>query len=263
MQVEWADIKSLVSSGQTRLNFIERANEYLIIASATNVAFECFLDKDTPEAIEFESDFKAQWVNISQPIDSDGSLISRNKTTRTGWHFEPRSIDFTAGVAGSLYNRKHDGNTIDTGTDYGDASISFFDASGVAITQNGETLEQWQTRLNANCVRTQIDWQPTYDMDLIGTHVGILNAPDGIKRAYSWIIIAPDIPEFLAGSVPFLSGGWNLRHFKNSPSTFLDGRGVYTMLHDPDYNSNKIRVIIKHELNSNIELQFVAEHFKQ
>jgi hypothetical protein len=194
--------------------------------------------------------------------DSDGASIVRNKTTRSGWHYEPRSIDFTAGVAGSLYNRKHDGNTIDTGTDYGDAGLFFFDSSGVAITQGGETLEQWQTRLDAQCVRTQIDWQPTYEMDIIGATVGILNPPEGTDRGYVWIIIAPDIPSEYGGSVPFMAGGWNCRHFKGSPETFLDGRGVYPMAYDPIYNTNKIRVIVKHELNSRMEMQFIAEHFK-
>lgn len=256
MQVSWSDIKSLIASSQTRLNFVERENEYLVVASATNIAFTCVLEKGSSSAIEFESTYKNNWVHLVQPIDSDGSVILRNKTTRSGWHYEPRSLDFTTSVAGSLYNRKHDGNLIDTGTDYGDCTIKFFNSSGVEISQ--------QSVLDTDCVRTQIDWHPTYEMDIIGATVSALNPPSGNQRAYAWVIVAPDIPAQFGGSVPFLAGGWNLRHFagQGSGTTVLNGRGVKTFLPDPVNKTNKFRVVVKHDPGLKIELQFVAEHFK-
>lgn len=187
----------------------------------------------------------------TSPKDSDGSPLVRQKMTRSGWHFEPRSIDFITSVAGSLYNRRHNGNGIDDGTDYGDAVLKFFNAAGQELTSNYET-----------CVRTQLDWQPQYDMDIIGATVSAMNAPTGSDRAYAWVVVAPDIPENMGGSVPFMAGGWNLRFFKDAPTTFLDGRGVKAFAYDPVYNSNKFRVIIKHTAGAQIELQFVAEHFR-
>lgn len=263
MEVSWPDIKALVSSGQTRLNFIERTNEYFIVASATNVAFTCSLEKGSADATEFENDFKQTWLHLAQPIDSDGSVISRSKTTRSGWHYEPRSIDFITSKAGSLYNRTHTGNTVDDSPDYGDAVLKFFDANGLELTQGqGESLAGYQARLDSYCTRTQADWQPTYEMDIIGATVSVLNPPTGNERAYCWVIVAPDIPANMGGSVPFMAGGWNLRFFTLDQTTFLDGRGVKSMPYDPVYNSNKIRVVVKHEPGAKVELQFVAEHFK-
>lgn len=190
------------------------------------------------------------------PKDSDGSPLIRTKMTRSGWHFEPRSIDFTTSKLGSLYNRKSDGHTIDGGTDYGDCTIAFFDANGTDISG------QSQATLDTDCVKTQIDWQPQYDMDIIGATVSVLNAPTGTERGYAWVIVAPDIPANMGGSVPFMAGGWNLRFFANEPTTFLDGRGAKSFAYDPVYNSNKFRVIVKHEPGAKIELQFVAEHFR-
>lgn len=263
MQVTWPDIKNLVSTGQTRLNFIERENEYVIVASATNVAFTCNLEKGSADATEFESSFKAAWLNPSQPVDSDGSAIQRTKTTRTGWHYEPRSIDFITSKAGSLYNRTHTGNTIEDSPDYADCTLKFFDANGAELTQGqGESLAAFQVRLDSYCTRTQADWQATYDMEIIGATVSVLNPPTGNERAYCWVIVAPDIPANLGGSVPFMAGGWNLRFFTLDQTTFLDGRGVKFFAYDPIYNSNKIRVVVKHEVGARVELQFVAEHFR-
>lgn len=46
-----------------------------------------------------------------------------------------------------------------------------------------------------------------------------------------------------------------------SPSVSASGANK-GMPYDPVYNSNKIRVVVKHEAGAKIELQFVAEHFK-
>jgi hypothetical protein len=199
----------------------------------------------------------------NSPKDADGSSIVRTKTTRSGWHYEPRSIDFMTSKAGSLYNRRHAGNTIDDSPDYGDCTVKFFDANGLELTLGqGESEAGYQARLDSYCVRTQADWQATYDMEIIGATVSVLNPPTGSERAYAWVIVAPDIPAEYGGSVPFMAGGWNLRFFTLDQTTFLDGRGVKAFPYDPVYNSNKIRVVVKHGAGAKIELQFVAEHFR-
>ncbi len=264
MLVSWSDIKSLIDSNQARMNYINRANEYFIVASSVSIAFECAISKGTAEATEFEENYKETKTNLVEPIDSDGSRIQRSKTTKSGWHYEPRSLDFITAKASSLYNRKHDGNTIDTGTDYGDAAMFFFDASGNALVKGALSDSEYQDLLTANCVRTHIDWQPQYEMEIIGATVSLLNPPTGTERAYIWVIVAPEVPANLGGQVPFMSGGWNGRFFASTGSgtTFLDGRGIKYFAYDPVYNSNKFRVVVKHELGAQIEMQFVAEHFK-
>lgn len=198
------------------------------------------------------------------PRDSDGSTIVRTKTTRTGWHYEPRSLDFITSKAGSLYNRKHDGTTIDAGTDYGDCVLKFYDTAGTLLTQGqNESNNDFQTRLNANCCKTIVEWHPQYELEIIGATVSVLNPPTGTERGYVWVIVAPDVPANLGGQVPFLAGGWNLRFFTLDQSTFLDGRGIKYFPVDNVYGSNKFQVVCKHEVGAKIELQFVAEHFKE
>lgn len=199
------------------------------------------------------------------PRDSDGSIIQRGKFTKSGWHYEPRSIDFFTAKHNSLYNRKHDGNGIADGTDYGDCVIKFFDGSGgeLSFQQTGfesETDAQFQSRLDTDCVKTCVDWQPTYDMDIIGGIMMVQNSPT--TAAYMWTIVAPDIPENMGGSVPHVAGGWNLSFFNSRDKIMINGRGSKTVAYDPVFNSNKFRTIVKHAVGEQIGIQIVYEHFK-
>lgn len=197
------------------------------------------------------------------PKDSDGSPLYRSKTTEAGWHYEPRSIDFITSQAGSLYNRKHNGWTIDAGVDYGDAVLRFFDQSGNAITQGtSEALVDYQARLNGTCSVTYLDWHPQFELDIIGASVSVKNAPQGNERAYAWVIVAPDIPEGFGGSVPFMAGGWNLRFFAGDTEAQIDGRGVKRFKVDNVNNTNKFRTVIKHEIGAQIACQFIAQLYK-
>lgn len=200
-------------------------------------------------------------IVVSGPKDSDGSLINRTKTTRTGWHFEPRSLDFWTAQANSLYNRKHDTAGIYTGTSYGDAVLKFYNASNVELVQDiAESVSGFQSRLDTDCVVSVLDWQPTYEMDIIAGTISVRNPPE--DPSYMWAIVAPDLPAIYGGSVPFMAGGWNLSFLRDRDYIRFDGRGVKAMAYDPIYKTNKIRLVIKHPPGYQIGLQAVYEHFK-
>jgi hypothetical protein len=264
MEAPWSEFKAFVQGRSLSIQYITLGGNYICKAFDGNFTVQCLLpigvgDTDT---IDFEINFKDAGNKKLSQKDSDGATIMRSKTTRTGWHYEPRSIDFVTSKYNSLYNRRHTGNTLYDGTEYGDAALFFFDASGASLVKGAEESSvDFQTRLDENCVRTQIDWQSTVEIDIIGATVSILNPPSGEDRAWAWVIVAPDIPLAYGGSVPFMAGGWNLRFFEKESTTFLDGRGVKAFLPDFVYNSNKMRVVIKHELGAKIECQFVVEKF--
>lgn len=263
--LEWSVFKTKFVAKNMR--WIDRENFYFIYANDSIGRFETTILKDDgADHVDFETNFKSTANDPANiPVDSDGSQIIRPKTTKTGWHYEPRSIDFVTSKYGSMYNRKHNGNTIDDGTDYGDATLTFWDGSGgqLSFQQTGfesETENDFQTRLTANCVKTCIDWQPTYDMDVIGGALRVKNVP--VNRAYFWAIVAPDIPENMGGSVPFIAGGRALHMMPENGLISVDGRGIKTFLYDPVYNSNKFRVVIKHDVGLQIWLEIIFEHFR-
>lgn len=195
------------------------------------------------------------------PKDDDGSPIIKTKTTRTGWHFEPRSLDFYTAKFKSLYNRKHNSAPISDGTDYGDAWLKFFDSTDAELTQAvGESDADFQTRLTANCVKTFMEWQPQYDMDIIGAIVMVKNPP--VDPAYLWVLVAPDLTEAQGGSISFISGGWNLAFLPDKSIMYVNGRGVKSIAVDNVYNTNKLRLICKHSVGDQIGIQMIYEHFK-
>ncbi len=197
------------------------------------------------------------------PRDTDNAPITRNKTTQTGWHYEPRSLDFFTATYDSLYNRKVNGIGIPDGDDYGDADLHFYDASGIELIRaNYGSDALFQAALDSSCIKTVVNWQAVYDFDIIGGTLDILNPPTYPDRAYIWVVVAPDIPENLGGSVPYFAGGLPLHFFVNGKVIPFDGRGVKSFAYDPIYNSNKIAFTVKHEVGAKIGCNIILDHFK-
>lgn len=200
-------------------------------------------------------------VTLNAPEDSDNAPIFRPKTTKTGWHFEPRSLDWWTSKFKSLYNRKYDTATVSGGTDIGDANLLFYDASATRITpNNGESDADFQTRLDSNCVMTIMDWEPAYDYDIVGMFFQIRNPPT--TPGYLWMIMAPDIPVYLGGSIPLANGGWNLSFFADKATFDADGKGVKSLTYSAVYHTNKLRILIKHGIGEQIGIQIIPKHYK-
>ena len=74
------------------------------------------------------------------------------------------------GERGSLRCKKRNPIT-KASTDWGDVTLKFFKADGTELIQDtgaGETDGAFQARLDADCVFTQVDFEPPHDMEVIG-----------------------------------------------------------------------------------------------
>ena len=264
MELAWADFKTFATARSLSIQYAPiGANIHMRLIDGGFI-LECVIPSDVEHAdtIDFNTNFKPNGNKRQSQLDSEGAVMSRGKTTRTGWHYEPRSLDFVTSVFGSIYNRRHNGAGFYDGTDYGDATLHFFDSTNAELVKGStETAADYQIRLDANAIKTHVDWQSVVEIDIIGATVSVLSPPIGTNHAWAWIIVAPDIPAIYGGCVPFMAGGWNLRFFDKDSKTFIDGRGVKAFPPDFVYNSNKMRVVIKHELGARIECQFVVEKF--
>jgi hypothetical protein len=108
--------------------------------------------------------------------DTEDRPFVRNVVTHVDWYYSPHSLDFYSSKYKSLYNRKHDGNGIDDGTDVGDAELLFYDASGTLLTKGeAESDEEFQIRLTANCVKTIMSWEKVESFEVNGALLYILN----------------------------------------------------------------------------------------
>lgn len=190
-----------------------------------------------------------------EPTDSDGSRIFRPKVTKTGWHYEPRFINYQVGVYDSLNNKSLGG------VDIGDATLKFYNQAGTEMVKGGEESDaQFQARLDTDCVKTIMDWWPQYTWDAIGCIFKIMNVQ--ATEDLLWVIAAPDFPANLGGSVYLCNGGVPLNFFQEKETIYLNGRGSKVMEFIPGVPTNKLRAIVEHAAGSKQKLLFAYEHYR-
>ena len=201
-----------------------------------------------------------QTVALVGPTDSDDSIIVQPKTTKLGWHFSPRAMTFATATYQSLVCVKASGVAHD------DVTVKFFGANDVLLAKGeSETDQEFQTRLDTDCLATAVDFWPHFDIDLIAGGMKIKSVPTIDKFARGCVVVCPDIPGNQGGSVSFGSGGWDLSMFNEGEYFYINGRGAKRLLYVPDVLggiTNKIRTIVRHDVGVKSRLMMVFELFR-
>ena len=187
---------------------------------------------------------------LGQPErDSDGALISRTKVTETGWQYHMQGVEFTTSTIGSSthpYNHDEQGNNL------GFASVKLYDDQDQEITT--------QIDADTNCVKTIIDWEPTYDYEVIGGALK-MDAPTLLDvRVY--VIAVPDIPKIYGGSKDFISS-INMKYIASGDKVEADGRASKRLYYDAVNHTNKMRIILKHPAGAKCNFLMSFELFKE
>lgn len=181
--------------------------------------------------------------------DIDGAIIVRTKAAKKGWSFWAVPIEITTSTLDTKYCKTSDGNDIPW------VNCKIYDNSDQEITTPG--------LLNANlatCVKTVIDFEPTFDYEIIGGALRINSNPSQDIRL--WIIGAPDIPAQYGGSKEFASG-INLK-FMAPDSTFeIDGRVTKYLTYNAITHQGKMRLILKHPAGIEVNMQVVIHIYRQ
>ena len=186
------------------------------------------------------------------PRDSDGSPLSRTKITTTGWHYQLHGLEFETSVKDSNYAKKADG------TNFGFTVMKFYkDVSGTETEITGDDLNQ--TFLDANCVKTIIDWEPTHDVEIVGGFLKQSSIPSTDVRM--WVVGVPDVPEAYGGSKLFASN-INLKYVGLEDGVKVDGRAPKYLTYSATNHTNKIRLILRHGAGVKHKLSMIFEIFK-
>ncbi len=195
------------------------------------------------------------------PSDEEGKPLIRTSVTKTSWHYEPRAIDFFTSKYNSIYNRKHDGATIDDGSDYDDATMVFYNGSGTELKRGDYGSDElFQQVLSTQCAKTVVYFEPKFAYEIFGATLNVCCPPE--DRAYLWVLIAPHIPEEYGGSVPFMAGGLNLKMFKDGTVVKYDAKTSKEIPYDPVNHTGTIGLVVKHGLGVAISLQMQFEFYK-
>lgn len=181
----------------------------------------------------------------STPKDTDGSPLTRGKVTQTGWSYQLHSVEFKTSQLDSIYAKDA------SGTSWGHTTIKCY---------NDETTESSnQTDADSNCVKTVIDWEPTYDYEIIGGLFKQKAVPTNPIRL--WVIAVPDISAGSGGSKLFVAGV-NLQFIGLEDGIRVDGRATKRLAYNATYHTNKMRMILRHNAGDKHDLNMIFEIFK-
>lgn len=246
----WATYKNLVSTKDLRPQYLETPTTYDILATEGEFCWQIALLKDGGTDV---TDFiNSHRVNYNQPVsslDSDGAQVTRNKAAKKGWTYCVDPIEFeTSRRSNLMYSKDVNGNNRNG------ISLRLYDINSNEIVVDGEANANW-----ANAVKTVIDFEPTYDYEIIGGFVGTLNDITQDIRLY--IIGAPDIPAQSGGSKEMI-GGLNLNFMKPENAFFVDGRVTKFMQYNGNDHRGKMRFILKYPAGVNERVVINVEYYK-
>jgi hypothetical protein len=181
--------------------------------------------------------------------DIDGAMIVRMKAAKKGWSFWAVPVEITTStISGTIHCKTSDGNDIPW------VNCKIYNASNVEITTPGLLDVNLAT-----CVKTVIDFEPTFDYEIIGGALRINSNPSQDVRL--WIVGAPDIPAQFGGSKEFASG-INLKFLAPDSSFEIDGRVTKYLIYNPVTHQGKMRLILKHPPGLQLNIQTVIHIYR-
>jgi len=169
------------------------------------------------------------------------------KFNEIGWSFHSQGIDFETSNLTSVYNKD------DAGNDLGFATLTCW--NDLAMT----TQSADQTDATLNCVKTVVDWEPTFDYEIVQGKFHQELDP-GIDM-YIYVIGVPDVPVESGGSKPFVCC-LNLDRLPLKDGFTADGRRPKRLNYNATYHTNKMRLIINHPAGTKHKCMIVYEVYK-
>jgi hypothetical protein len=199
---------------------------------------------------DFETNFKPLGNTPLDQIDTDGAHIFRIKAAKRGWSYWAIPVEFTTStLLGSLHCKTSDN------TDIPWVNCKIYNGSDQEITTAG--------LLNANlntCVKTVLDFEPTFNYEIIGGSLRVNSNPAQDVRV--WIVGAPDIPAIYGGSKEFASG-INVKFLAADNVLQVDGRVTKALIYNATDHRGKMRIIIKHPAGLQVNFMLILELYRQ
>jgi len=176
-------------------------------------------------------------------VTTDGRINIRNTTANYTQNYSLRVFSWQTSNPSSVHNCDALGEA------YGDVTITMYDVNNAVTTTPAE------------CVKEVIDFEPTYNYDVLG---GWLDIPDAVKSANPglWYVRAcgvPDVAKEAGGCVEFI-GEVDLVLVKET-RVAADGRGTQYMQYNATYHTSKIRYVILHPAGAQHWFQLFIETF--
>ena len=179
--------------------------------------------------------------------DADGNAIMpMTKFNEIGWSFHKQGMKITSSTVNGFVNKDDQGN------DLGFLTINLYKDLA------GTTLCADQADADLNCVKTVVDWEPTFDYEIIGGEVHQKSQPGSEFLLY--VTAVPDFPA-PTGSKPFICC-LDLAYAPLHAGENVDGRRGKRLNYDAVYHTNKVRMILNHAAGLKHTFQLMLEMYK-
>ena len=183
------------------------------------------------------------------PVDTDGAPLTRTKLTKTGWHYQCNAVEWTSAKLSSIHNKNR------SEADLGYTTIKYYDNTNTELTAGT------QTELDNNCVKTVITWEPSQDVEIIGGTLYQSASPSGNIRL--WVTAIPDLTVAQGGSVPFCTGGINLKLMGAGAVYTVDGKTPKMMPYNNIYHTSKFEIATIHPVGEQHTIMMVFQLFRE
>jgi hypothetical protein len=258
--ITWAVIKSFCISRNLSIQFIDLGAYYWLKAFDGIFEVEFNLIKDSgPDQIDFESGLmltgnkafvqstatKDVQGNTLNQYDVDKALVVRAKAAKSGWTYGALAFEFkTSSRTENLVALNYDGSTKPWIT------IHLFDAQGLEITDPAKYMM---------AIRTQVDFEPPYDYELIGGEMRI--NPQLTSNVRFFIVAVPDVPYAYGGS-RVMAEGLNIKYLAPGNMFSVDGRVSKLLSYSATNHTNKLRFLFWHDMGVTEDLMITVEHYR-
>lgn len=222
--VNWTTFKAQLDKGLPFQEITLDGSLRLIVADGP-WKFQTILHTDGASGADYTdytTNYQADKNKIVEPRDIDAVSYVRDKVTSLGWHYHAMCFEVALGTKDSDKCYKADK------TDYSFTSLKYYDVSDVEQTT--------QANIDANAVYAILDWEPTYNYDIVQASVHQASSPS------SDIILStigvPHLTVAQGGSKVFVSG-LNLKYIDKYQ--FTNGRTSKHMAYNSTYHTNLFR----------------------
>lgn len=251
IDLNWTSFEAHFTGKSLTIQYIEADDRYYIWAFDGPMSTSCQVYKDGgADVIDFETNHKANANTNLWQYDSDGAQVVRVKAAKRGWTYKALGIEFeTARLSNSVYCKDSEG------TDVSGITLKAYNSSLAEVTVPGLLDVNLAT-----ITQTVIDFEPTYDYEVIG---GSLRTETSITNDIRlWIVAVPDIPAEFGGSKE-MAVCINMKYLSPGNVYEVDGRVSKLLKYDAVYHTNKLRLIFKYPAGTHEKISIMLEYYKE
>ena len=233
MRIDWKNLKKFIDDTELYhyVNYLDLVDSRFVWLSYQIQNFECLLQIGSQDYAEFDTDYKPRTI-LKDNISNDGRTFSRITHVKDGRYLHVYYVVFST-------------SSKETNDTSGFFSVELFDDKGDP------------TDVGANAVKTCVDFEPNFTVEMYGG--GLETLEDMTEIFYASAIINPDIEENIGGNFVKIR---NKRLLRPKENVFKSGFGTVELPYTEGSHTNVLRAEIIHVKGIEQPFQYEVQFYK-